>query len=320
MTSPEWDVWKANNPAPTGGLCRVCGMVLAPSLVKQGIHLHPLCDTRATETLGRNRELKDKLTEIILWADRNSPRSKQVAIGPSEIGDACDQKIARILANAARVNFRGDPWAAIVGTAVHAWLEGAVKRFQAAHPSMPSLAEMDVATWRTEMEVYVDEMITGHSDLYSGDSIDYKTSSKEGIASMRLHGPSLGYRTQGHIYGLAHHRAGRPIRDVVIVWVPRAGRLNDMYLWREPFDLAFAEAQLKRMYDIAFEAIRLDVLNHPENWAQIPTNPGAGCWYCPFFVDRDAEVAPDASGCPGNSKPHTERLQAAKDRFGSGVI
>ena len=62
--------------------------------------------------------LKHELSQVILWNEHNAPRSLQRAIGPSELGDPCDRKLAYRIAGIEPVNF-GDPWPAIVGTSIH---------------------------------------------------------------------------------------------------------------------------------------------------------------------------------------------------------
>src|SRR6185369_9665685 len=114
--------------------CPVCGNEMSPALAREGLLVHPLCaDQHERELKERNEELKAQLLEIITWADQNSTRSQQLAIGPSEIGNTCDQRIARTLAALPQVNFRFDPWAGIVGTSIHSWIQKAVDRYLEHH-------------------------------------------------------------------------------------------------------------------------------------------------------------------------------------------
>jgi len=293
--------------------CEKCGQPIDEFWTKQNIFSHPACDNVLDM---RNESLRKKLIEVIKWADEHSARSQQVEIGPSEMGDPCDQKVARILAGMPRVNFRPDPWAAIVGTSIHAWLEKAINFYQ------DNVQDPVTNLW-TEMEVRLDDLIPGHTDVYdprTGDVIDYKTTGPDGIATMKAHGPLERYKVQGHLYGYAHKQAGREVRDVVLVFLPRAGRLKDMFIWREPYNEQVAKDALARVYALVEKAISLDIANQPDSWAQFKMQPSQACWYCPFFVARPAEQLPDAKGCPGNSKPEAEYKQAAEDRFAKGLI
>lgn len=297
--------------------CAVCGEFMAPALAEMGLTLHPVCEDMIGREMGqRNDELKSQLMKIINWADRNSPRSQQLAIGPSEIGHECDQRVARILAGMPQINDRFDPWAGIVGTSIHTWMQDAVNRYL-------DDGYTDIADWLTEMRVYADDLISGSSDLYAnGDVIDYKTADRDKIKQMRLKGVEMipvHYRVQGHIYGLGQEKAGRPVRDIVLVFMARNGLIKDMYIWREPYDVDIALAALDRMYRLADELIAAD-LPESEKWNVIEMQPDNGCWYCPFYVDRAIEDGPDAIGCPGNNKSGEERRAKTEADFLKGLI
>src|SRR4051795_6609936 len=67
------------------------------------------------------------LLEVIIRRARNSERSQQKEIGPSEVGMECSRRLALQLLGAPETNKDRDEWPATVGTAVHTWLEGAFK-------------------------------------------------------------------------------------------------------------------------------------------------------------------------------------------------
>lgn len=285
-------------------------------LVDQGGQFHALCDPTVVLDQ-RNAELKKQVVDMILWVEENSARSKQVEIGPSEMGNPCDQRIARTFAGMPRVNFNIDPWPAIVGTAVHRWLEKAIGTFQKDFP-----AGTPVRKWQTEMAMSLDDMIPAHSDLYTheADVVDWKTAGPTNFAKIKREGPPDYYVVQGHLYGYAHERAGRPVRDVVLAFLPRAGWLKDTFLWREPYDRRVALRAIARVYDIGEKLIKLDVEADPARWAEISMTPGEHCYSCPFFVDRPAESGPDATGCPGQSKTAEERKDDARKKFERGLV
>lgn len=112
--------------------------------------------------------LKRELSEIILWTERNSPRSKQLAVGPSELGDACDRRLAYRIAGNPPSNTGMDPWPAVVGSSIHSWLERAITEYQRVVGDLGYL---------TETHVYPDPLVAGHSDLFNvraGRVIDWK--------------------------------------------------------------------------------------------------------------------------------------------------
>lgn len=286
-------------------------------LIDRGDSYHPTCDPQVVLD-ERNIELRQQIMEMVNWVDQHDPRSQQVAIGPSEIGNACDQAIGRILAGSPQVNFRIDPWAKLVGTAIHSWLEQAVGLYKDA--GVDSAFE----SWRTEMAMPVDDMINAHSDLYNGqDVIDWKTSTSDLIKHFRRHGlrDHEHYRVQLHTYGLAHEKAGRPVRDVVLVFFPRAGWLKDMYLYREPYDRSIAINALKRVYDIGYLMIEAGVDTDPTMWAQVPMAPGPGCWTCPFNNSNlGSDQGPGATGCPGTNGTKQEMDEARTARAFKGIL
>jgi len=64
-------------------------------------------------------QLREQITKAGVW----SPRSKQIAIGPSEIGHECSRRLAYKLLDWEKPNESGSSsWAAQVGSAVHNYL------------------------------------------------------------------------------------------------------------------------------------------------------------------------------------------------------
>lgn len=276
--------------------CVACHQPLDPVLA-QTQAIHPSCLSffpEAGVTLAD--QLKRELTEMIIWADRNSARSLQAEPGPSELGTPCDRRIAYRLAQVPAVNLHWDRLPAIIGTAMHRWLEDGVQRWSKAHGS---------TGWGTEKRVAVDEFISGNSDLfhyYNGVVIDWKTASADIMKKVKedlsLHKPE--YIIQIMLYGLGYEKAGLTVTDVALVFIPRAGRLRDMYVWTVPYDRTIAEFALSRMYRIAQEIVDLDVINNQHRFEQIQAVGGNHCGFCPWFnPDKVLETGADQRGCPG---------------------
>ncbi len=77
-----------------------------------------------------SKALAIELGEIITQAGIFSPRSQQVYIGPSEVGQECTRKLAYKLLDWKKVNETGGGnWAAQVGTAIHSHLELIFSKF-----------------------------------------------------------------------------------------------------------------------------------------------------------------------------------------------
>ena len=240
-------------------------------------------------------QIKRMLQDIILWNERTSPRSLQRAIGPSEIGDPCDRRIAYRLAGTEPVNVYGDPWPAIVGTAIHSWLETAINRFQ---------AETGHQGWVTEARVQPDPLVQGRSDVFyerTGTVVDFKTTSSDTIKKLnRGDPPSPSYVTQINLYGRGHELAGRDVKNVCLVYYARSGWLNDAFVWHDTYKPEIAARALTRMYDIGFHLLDLDIENRPEKFADILPTPGDNCIWCPMFSrDMDPTVKASRDGCPG---------------------
>lgn len=277
--------------------CVVCQEPLH-DLVNPKAVRHPTCDYTYDAPTGQEDPLasllKQRLTEVITWADAESPRSKQVLMGPSEIGDPCTRRIGYRLAEVPACNTWFDPWAAIVGTACHSWLDAAVSQWLAANGS---------DEFNTETELAVSEFVQGHSDLYWRPHrmvVDYKTAGPTAMKKLKADGPSVGYQTQTHMYGYGFERMGWPVEKVALVFLPRAGWLRDMVVWTADYDRGVAQAALDRQIQIAHTVVSLDILTHSHRWEQLEAVPSNACGWCPWFNSmKDKDSGADAYGCPG---------------------
>lgn len=239
---------------------------------------------------GFDTEVQQDLIEIVSWADKNRGRSMQVALGASEVGQECDLKLAYRMAANPVANAGMDPWPAIVGTSIHGWMEQAVNDYQNVH---------GIRDWLTELEVAPSPIVRGHTDLYHAPRalvLDWKFPGTDNLREMRAKGPSLQYRTQVHLYGLGHVRAGRRVERVGIAALGRQGWLKDLYVWTEAFDESFALASLQRIYDLGAKMLELG-LPESDAWEQIPRTLNKMCFFCPYR-NQNEQVA-SSKGCPG---------------------
>ena len=241
--------------------------------------------------------LKAILLGIIRDTDAASARSTQTAIGPSEVGDACDRRIAYKRLDWPATN-HGEPWFAIIGTAVHAWLADAFGH------------ERHRGRWLVETRVTIRDGLAGTCDLYDtlrAEVIDWKIVGKDSLDKYRANGPSRRYRTQVHLYGAGMVNAGRPVHRVTIAFLPRSGFLDGAHVWSERYDPGVVDAALARLDAITELVILLDPEQHPERWALIPARPSSECRFCPWWRPGSTDLS---KGCPGDTAPQNGRMAA----------
>ena len=155
-------------------------------------------------------ELKRELCTVITNAGIYSPRSKQVSIGPSELGEECTRKLAYKLLDWEKVNeSSGGSWAAQVGTAIHAHLE--------------TIFNADPTKYETETRVEIRAGLKGTVDLFHNDRnmvLDWKTKSPTGIKEKRSQGASAKEITQVMTYAYGKVKEGKQVDFVGLIYVP----------------------------------------------------------------------------------------------------
>lgn len=206
--------------------------------------------------------LGEALRDRIVTFTATEPRSLQAAIGFSELGHACDRRLA-YRASAAPVVHRPDPLAALCGTGLHRELADGFARLDE-HVGRFLIEQR--CTYRG---------IPGTVDLYDRrlkTVVDWKTSTVRNIARIRREGPSQAQRIQIHGYGAALSEAGYDVAHVALVWLPRDGSLEDMFVHREPYDQAVIDDAIDRL--AALEGT-------PP--AQTTTAVSPLCKWCPFY-------------------------------------
>ena len=91
----------------------------------------------------------------------NHPRSLQDALGPSQLGTACDRCLVNLLAGHKPLEGHA-PWLPTIGTAVHTWLEDAMR--------LAAWMDDDGDRWHIEERVVVGDLggvpVTGSTDLF----------------------------------------------------------------------------------------------------------------------------------------------------------
>lgn len=227
------------------------------------------------------KTLADNLRQIVRAYENGAERSQQKHLGPSQIGNPCTRCLARACLDMAVERDFDDPWCRIIGTAVHAWLEEAAA-FDNVH------VVRDAARWKAELRVHPHPDLLpagGKCDLYDAElfaAIDHKIVGAEPLRKYKLNGPGQQYRVQAHLYGLGLHRAGLRVEHVAIAFWQRGGRLSDLYVWTEPWDVAVAMDALNRYRVIREQALAIG----PQILPHLPADPS--CWDC-----GGKDVSPD---------------------------
>jgi hypothetical protein len=212
------------------------------------------------------------------------------------MGDPCDRRVGYRIAEVPETNTGFDPWAAIVGTSIHSWLDDAISSWVVATASK---------AWLTETPVTLDGFIKGRSDLFNVDEacvIDHKGAGPSVMKKVVKDGPGPGYVVQVQLYGYGYEQLGYEVKKVALAFYPRAGWLRDMYVWTADYDRDVALAALARVSRIATEVVALDILKegHGHRWEQIEATPTDHCGFCPWYQrDRTPEMGADETGCPG---------------------
>lgn len=182
-----------------------------------------------------------ELIDIIEHAITNHPRSQQVLIGPSEIGDPCARCLGKKLLGIPQT--RGDAWLPTIGTAVHRWLDD-------------TITDCDCG-WHTEKRVTVgiigNRIIKGSCDLFGKSTVvDHKVTGANTLKTVSRHGPPQNYRVQGHLYGRGYELEGEEVHHISLLFLPRnSPSLSDSIYWTEPYNRDIALAALERADHLA---------------------------------------------------------------------
>ncbi len=301
------DVDPSTTPAV---LCAICTDPLDPVMASLGMLSHPRCSVTgvpAEQAIEASVnpftdpgdsplhdlavDLKAEMMTMVRMYEEFTPRKMQMALGPSDLGIECDRRLAYKVSGVVGFN-QGDPWAAFVGSSIHTRLEAVIKKY----------SERTDGTWLIEKKVEVTSEISGRADLVHGDLvIDIKSASPDVIKKLPETGPRQSYITQLQVYAYGLNRMGHEINKVAFAFVPRNGRLDDIYCWADKYRPEIAEKALRRVYGFARRLEQLDILNNPDLWESVPAQPDyLYCQYCSLF---NKAMGPDDpatdKGCAG---------------------
>lgn len=216
------------------------------------------------------------LTDMLVDYNNNRPRSLQRELGPSEVGDPCQRRLAYGLMKAPGSNPQFDPLPSFVGTEAH---NGYQKAAEFANERLGR------TRWLAEMRLTMRPGLSGSCDLIDLDTmtiIDHKFLSQRKVAKI-ARDPGEKYRRQVHLYGRGARNIGLPIEFVMIHILPRGGINSGKQYFAERYSDEIADETLNRMDETLLILDSLDVDHHPEAYAAIKPTPSDDCRYCPFF-------------------------------------
>ena len=236
-----------------------------------------------------SKELANELTNIITEASRYTPRSQQVYIGPSEVGQECVRRLAYKLLDWEKANESGGgSWAANVGTAIHSFLEEIFSKYP--------------EKYEVEQKVQIRANLSGTVDLFDkekGYVLDWKTTSPAGVKAKRSEGATSQQVTQVQLYGYGKAQQGVQVNKVGLIFLPTGGQITDMHIELYDYDENASLSALARL-DSVYELLStIDVEENPQMWPLIPATPSRMCMYCPYYRPFSTDLSIACNGDTG---------------------
>jgi len=234
------------------------------------------------------QQLGQQLKELIVQAGTWSPRSKQVVIGPSEMGHECTRRLAYKLLDWDKPNETGSSsWAAQVGSAIHSYLAEVFAKIEG---------------YEVEQKVNIRGNLSGTVDLYDsvrGIVIDWKTTGFNQLKERRSNGATIQQQVQIQLYGYGKAQAGATVNKVGLVYLPTSGALDDLHVELFDYDESVALKALSRIDDLYTLLSTVDVEANPVMWDVIPSEPSRMCNWCPYFMPYSKD---SSKGCAGDTQ------------------
>lgn len=220
--------------------------------------------------------IANELIKAVTSSSKGSSRSQQKQVGPSEIG-GCRRKVWLKLQGAESTNPNTLRLAAIMGTAIHTYIEQAFER-------------QDPFQERYILEgEYEYEGLMGHIDMYDKENcqvVDWKTVKKTNLTYF----PSKQQRMQVQLYGYLLMKNNVEVKTVTLVAIPRDGDERDIVYHSEPYDESVALAGLAWLKEV-------EEMTEPP----APEKDAFFCQhYCNFYD------ATGKQGCSGKGKDQAE--------------
>ena len=219
----------------------------------------------------------DRLRMAITAKAAYAPRSRQTALGLSEVGDPCSRKLAYKSLGISKTNVMNDPWPSISGTAIHSWLADCFG---------------EDSNFLVEKRVQAATGLGGTVDLYDISNslvIDHKCVGTNSMKARMRDGMTQTQRVQLSLYALGLENEGHHPTQIACAYYPLGGRLDALYVILEPYERQVALDAIERINTLhgALEILSIH---------QIPATPTSMCNYCSWFIPNSTDLA---LGCPG---------------------
>jgi hypothetical protein len=243
--------------------------------------------------------LQGDLERVITEYSRSFARSQQRTIGPSELGQDCERRIAMTLLGVEPINNDRDEWTSSVGTACHTWMEAAFL-----HDNAKLINTGQPVRWLVEQTVHIETGLDGHCDVYdlwTQTVLDHKF---PGVTSIRKYRkqkhPGRQYIWQAHTYGLGWARMGFPVRKVAIAMYPRSGLIRDTWLWSEDYNESIAREALARKDSLLIGMNMAEEVSALPEFINTLARDTANCSWCPFWTGGPGPSTDPLKGCAGD--------------------
>jgi hypothetical protein len=234
------------------------------------------------------QQLAVQLRDLITKAGQWTPRGRQVAIGPSEVGHECSRRLAYKLLDWEKPNdSNSSSWAAQVGTAIHAYLAEVFGKIEG---------------YEVETKVQIRANLAGTIDLFDavrGIVLDWKTVGYTNLKERKSSGATIQQIVQIQLYGYGKAQAGATVNKVGLVYLPTSGSLDEMHVELFDYDEAVALKALSRIDDLYSLLSQVDVEANPEMLKLIPAEATRMCNYCPYFLPFSKDLS---KGCYGDTQ------------------
>lgn len=242
------------------------------------------------------------MKQLVKDRSARADRSMQRHLGPSELGEICDRQVIGKMAATAKTNNVSDPWASVMGTAGHAYVEEMYK-----WDNQRRVAEGMPARWIPEMKVVPDpgeDPHPGTADLYDADwkaLVDHKFLGDTSRNKLIAKGPKRVYYVQLLLYRRGYQNLGLPVdRIVLLAWPRTKSSLDELYVWEHtptPEDEVLVDQvikQTRQRQEVAklVQAGQLSIMDVK------PTPSDDSCMFCPLYRPQ-AAYDPNTYGCPG---------------------
>lgn len=219
--------------------------------------------------------MERELRSLVSLGAVTMPRALQTTLGSSEAGHLCDRRIAYKLAAVPMVNLR-DPLRSLVGVGVHSALASIFYRLNATSGRFLVERDLDYRGMPGTVDLF---------DRYTKTVIDWKTTTLAKLKRLRHEGPTASYVVQTQLYGAALVAAGEDVRHVALAFLPIDGELNDLWVWRAPFDPSIADRAIDRIKRLAGK--------RPED---VRATPDHLCPWCAHYRKGSSDLT---QACPG---------------------